>query len=182
LRHETADPDHYRHLHPREMSLENRMRSLYELKELGFEVGSGFMVGSPGQNSKTLAEDLFFLQSLDPHMIGIGPFVTHEDTPFKECQSGSVDQTIYLISILRIMFPKANIPATTSLQTLNPRGRDRAILAGANVFMPNLTPSIHRKDYALYNEKAAFHMEAGENLNTLKKYIADIGYEVVMDR
>ena len=182
LRHETCNEKLYRSLHPRSMSLSKRLQSLKDLKELHFQVGSGFMIGVPGQTPQHIVEDLRFLKALEPAMIGIGPYVSHHDTPFRNCPNGSVDQTIILISILRLMFPKANIPATTSLQTLAKDGRSRAILAGANVFMPNLTPAKYRKEYSLYDNKACFEMEAAENLIDLKREIEKIGNQVDMGR
>lgn len=182
LRHETINRDHYYYLHPREMSYDNRLECLDNLKKLKYQTGSGIMVGSPKQSLENIAEDLVYLKKLNPEMVGIGPFVSQKDSPFSNYENGDVDLTIFLIGILRLMFPRANIPATTSLQTLDSSGRERAIKAGANVFMPNLTPEKHREDYALYDNKACFKMEAAENLNDLKRLIADIGYELVMSR
>lgn len=182
LRHETRNKAHYRKLHPEEMDLDRRIQCLRNLKSLGYQTGTGIMVGSPYQSKETIIEDLLFIQDLQPEMVGIGPYVPHEDTPFGQEAPGSVDLTVFLIHILRLMLPNANIPATTSLNTLSHRGRDRAIDGGANVYMPNLTPAKNREDYSLYNNKACFKVEAGENLEDLKKLMADMGYEVVMSR
>lgn len=182
LRHETYDPEHYKKLHPKEMDRERRLACLNELKALGYQVGSGFMVGSPYQSTENLVEDFMFLQKLQPAMIGIGPYVRHHATPFRDFENGSVELTAMCIAILRLLFPTANIPSTTAMQTLAADGRNRGILAGANVFMPNLSPSRVRESYALYDNKAAFALEAAENLRDLKAQIAELGYEIVMSR
>ena len=182
LRHETYDPEHYKKLHPKEMDRDRRLACLYELKALGYQVGSGFMVGSPYQSTENLVEDFMFLQKLQPAMIGIGPYVRHHATPFCDFENGSVELTAMCIAILRLLFPTANIPSTTAMQTLAADGRNRGILAGANVFMPNLSPSRVRESYALYDNKAAFALEAAENLRDLKEQIAELGYEIVMSR
>ncbi len=182
LRHETYDPEHYKKLHPKEMDRERRLACLYELKALGYQVGSGFMVGSPYQSTENLVEDFMFLQKLQPAMIGIGPYVRHHATPFRDFENGSVELTAMCIAILRLLFPTANIPSTTAMQTLAADGRNRGILAGANVFMPNLSPPRVRESYALYDNKAAFALEAAENLRDLKAQIAELGYEIVMSR
>ena len=182
LRHETYDPTHYKKLHPKEMDRERRLACLNELKALGYQVGSGFMVGSPYQSTENLVEDFMFLQKLQPAMIGIGPYVRHHATPFRDFENGSVELTAMCIAILRLLFPTANIPSTTAMQTLAADGRNRGILAGANVFMPNLSPPRVRESYALYDNKAAFALEAAENLRDLKAQIAELGYEIVMSR
>ncbi|MDY3117977.1 MAG: [FeFe] hydrogenase H-cluster radical SAM maturase HydE [Peptoniphilus sp.] len=182
LRHETYDPEHYRKLHPKEMDQERRMQCLYDLKALGYQVGSGFMVGSPYQTLENLVDDFLFLQEFRPAMIGIGPYVRHHATPFRNFGNGSVELTAMCIAILRMLFPTANIPSTTAMQTLAKDGRNRGILAGANVFMPNLSPPRVRGKYALYDNKAAFALEAAENLRDLKEQIAALGYEIVMSR
>ena len=182
LRHETYDPEHYKKLHPKEMERNKRLACLYELKALGYQVGSGFMVGSPYQSTENLVEDFMFLQKLQPAMIGIGPYVRHHATPFRDFENGSVELTAMCIAILRLLFPAANIPSTTAMQTLAADGRNRGILAGANVFMPNLSPPRVRERYALYDNKAAFALEAAENLRDLKAQIAELGYEIVMSR
>lgn len=140
LRHETADSGLYRSLHPERMSLENRKQCLYNLKKLGYQVGAGFMVGPPGQTISHIAEDLVFLQELRPQMVGIGPFIPHHDTIYSGERAGSVEQTLYLLSIIRIMLPKVLLPATTALGTMDPLGREKGLAAGANVVMPNLSP------------------------------------------
>lgn len=182
LRHETYDPEHYKKLHPKEMDRERRLACLNELKALGYQVGSGFMVGSPYQSTENLVEDFMFLQKLQPAMIGIGPYVRHHATPFRDFENGSVELTTMCIATLRLLFPTANIPSTTAMQTLAADGRNRGILAGANVFMPNLSPPRVRESYALYDNKAAFALEAAENLRDLKAQIAELGYEIVMSR
>ncbi|WBW49222.1 [FeFe] hydrogenase H-cluster radical SAM maturase HydE [Peptoniphilus equinus] len=182
LRHETKNRDHYYQLHPETMSLENRLRALSDLKALGYQTGSGIMVGTPGQTYATLAEDLVYLHELQPEMVGIGPFIPAKHTPFENEPAGSVELTLFLLCVLRLMFPKANIPATTSLNTLSKTGRDDAITYACNVYMPNLTPPRHRKDYALYDDKACFKIEAAENLDDLKAIMKGLGREVVMDR
>ncbi|MCM1273232.1 MAG: [FeFe] hydrogenase H-cluster radical SAM maturase HydE [Clostridium sp.] len=182
LRHETADEMHYRQLHPSSMSLSNRKKCLYDLKALGYQVGAGFMVGSPKQTSENIASDLEFLNELKPHMIGIGPFIPHHATRFANEEQGSVELTLHLLTILRIMFPKVLLPATTALGTAKEDGRERGILAGANVVMPNLSPKQHRQDYALYNNKICTGDEAAECIEKLRQKFLDIGYEIVCDR
>ncbi len=179
LRHETADPVHYASLHPEEMTLEARKRCLYDLKELGFAVGAGFMVGSPHQTLDNLVSDLRFLQEFEPDMIGIGPFLPHKDTPFKNESKGSLKRCLNIISIVRLMLPYALIPSTTALATIAPDGRERGILAGANVVMPNLSPLSVREHYTLYNDKASMGSEAAEAKSELEKRMADIGYQIV---
>lgn len=182
LRHETANDIHYAKLHPEDMKLSERKKCLYNLKELGYQVGSGFMVGSPFQTFENLAEDLLFLKELQPQMIGIGPFIFHKDTPFKNEKSGSLYLTLKMISLLRLMFPKALIPSTTALSSISPKGRELGLKAGANVVMPNLSPQGVRAKYNLYDNKAYSGSEAAESLAILKKLVADAGYRVVEDR
>ena len=181
LRHETADSAHYSALHPAEMTLETRKRCLWDLKELGFAVGAGFMVGSPYQTLDNLVSDLRFLQELEPDMIGIGPFLPHNDTPFRNESKGSFERTLNLIAIVRLLFPYALIPSTTALATIAPDGRERGILAGANVVMPNLSPLRFREHYTLYNDKASSGSEAAEAKDELQRRISSIGYEIVTD-
>lgn len=150
LRHETANDDRYKRLHPETMSLDHRKQCLFDLKEIGYQVGTGIMVGSPFQTVEDLIEDIRFMQKLDPEMIGIGPYLTHPDTPFTEYQNGSLEGTLRLIAIFRLMFPYALIPATTALGTIHPSGRELGLKAGANVVMPNLSPTAFRKLYSLY--------------------------------
>ena len=182
LRHETADFDHYAKLHPANLSPENRQQCLFNLKKIGFQTGAGFMVGSPYQTNENIADDLLFLKKLDPEMIGIGPFIPHQDTPFKDMPAGGLDLTLYLLSIIRLMLPTVLLPATTALGTINPRGRELGILAGANVIMPNLSPVGVRKKYALYDNKICTGEEAAECMNCLKRRVESIGYEIVTDR
>lgn len=182
LRHETAEEEHYNRLHPKEMRLETRKECLFNLKKIGYQTGSGFMVGSPYQTTENLIMDLRFLQELSPHMIGIGPYITHKDTPFAEHQSGTLELTLRMISILRLMFPKALIPATTALGTINQRGREMGLLAGANVVMPNLSPVKSRKLYDLYDNKICTGEEAAECRVCLEKRVNSVGYEIVPDR
>ena len=182
LRHETFNPDHYRLLHPRELSGSYRQQCLFTLRELGFQVGSGFMVGSPGQISEHLAEDMLFLKKLNPHMVGIGPFVPHHDTPFAQEQAGSLELTLYLLGLLRLMLPKALLPATTALGALSENGQQLGILAGANVIMPNLSPLQNRALYSLYDNKPNTGTQAAENLEQLREKMEQIEYKIVTDR
>lgn len=182
LRHETADADHYGQLHPPELSLEQRMHCLRDLKEIGYQTGAGFMVGSPGQTVESLYQDLEFLHRLKPEMVGIGPFIPHSQTSFREEPAGNLEQTLFLLGIIRLLLPKALLPATTALGTIDPRGREKGMLAGANVVMPNLSPGEVRGKYLLYNNKICTGDEAAESLQHLKQSMAAIGYEVVVDR
>ena len=182
LRHETADEVHYQKLHPSQMSLAHRKECLRELKEIGYQTGCGFMVGSPGQTLDTLYEDLVFIKELQPEMVGIGPFVPHHETPLRNQPQGTVAETLYLISLLRILQPKLLLPATTALGTIDPRGREKGILAGANVVMPNLSPTGVRKQYELYDNKICTGDEAAECRDCLKNRMQSIGYELVVDR
>lgn len=182
LRHETYDEAHYRQLHPAEMSVKQRLQCLQELKDIGYQTGTGIMVGSPGQTVEHLIQDILFIEQLRPEMIGIGPFLPHQDTPFAQYPSGTVEQTILLLSIFRLMHPSALIPATTALATLAPDGRERGILAGANVVMPNLSPQEERKKYTLYNNKASLGAESAEGLAMLQKQLQAIGYEISTER
>lgn len=182
LRHETADHHHYAHLHPREMSFDHRMQCLNHLKAIGYQTGCGFMVGSPGQTSFHIAQDLKFIESFRPQMCGIGPFIPQKDTPFGHMPAGSVDLTIFLLSIIRLIHPPVLLPATTALGTLDPIGREKAILAGANVVMPNLSPPSVRKKYALYDNKLSDGAESAQCVAALRRRMADIGYQVVTQR
>ena len=182
LRHETATSEHYAKLHPQNLSLENRKRCLYDLKDIGFQTGSGFMVGSPYQTTENLANDMLFLHELQPHMVGIGPFICHKDTPFAAEKSGTLELTLFMLGLLRLMLPHALLPSTTALGTIAPDGREKGILAGGNVVMPNLSPLSVRKKYMLYDNKISTGDEAAESLNNLKKRMLSIGYEVVTDR
>ena len=179
LRHETASEPHYRSLHPDGMQLSNRKRCLYDLKEIGYQVGSGFMVGSPGQTTECIIQDLRFLQDLQPDMIGIGPYITHPDPPFAACPSGSVDLTLRLVAVLRLVFPYALLPATTALGTLHPLGRELGLKAGANVVMPNLSPVSVRKLYELYENKICTGEEAAQCRGCLERRVDSAGYQIV---
>lgn len=182
LRHEAATPELYQKLHPESLSLENRIQCLWNLKEIGYAVGTGFMVGAPYQTVENLVDDLLFIQKLDSQMVGIGPFVPHHDTKFKDYPSGTVELTTYLTSILRLMNPHLLLPATTALGTIDPRGREKGILAGANVVMPNLSPVAVRKDYSLYDNKICTGEEAAECAGCLGRRLASIDYELVFTR
>lgn len=182
LRHETATPQHYRRLHPPKMSCEERKKCLFDLKKIGFQTGAGFMVGSPWQTPENIAEDLLFLKELQPEMIGIGPFLPHHETPFAKMEKGSLELTLFLLGMLRLLFPKVLLPATTALETANPRGRELGILAGANVVMPNLSPADVRKKYLLYDNKACTGDEAAENYRAMQERMESIGYHVVVSR
>lgn len=182
LRHETADPAHYRSLHPEEMHFSHRIQCLYDLKALGYQVGAGFMVGSPGQKLEHMAKDLLFLQKLQPEMVGIGPFIPHHDTRYAKEQAGSVEMTLFLLSVIRILLPKVLLPATTALGTMDPVGREKGLLAGANVIMPNLSPEKNRKDYSLYDNKICTGEEAAQSIASLRKRVESVGCQVVTDR
>lgn len=182
LRHETADLQHYQLLHPPAMSLSNRKQCLFNLKDIGFQVGCGFMVGSPYQTTACLVEDLVFIHELQPHMIGIGPFIPHHHTPFAHDPAGSLDLTLFLLGLLRLMLPKVLLPATTALGTIHPEGREFGILAGANVVMPNLSPTEVRSKYLLYDNKVCTGDEAAEGLNDLQRRLQSIGYSITVDR
>lgn len=177
LRHETALDSHYRRLHPPKMSLENRKRCLYDLRDIGYQVGAGFMVGSPYQTYENLAADLLFLRDLKPQMVGIGPFVPHHDTVFADEKTGSVKLTLVMLAMLRLSLPTALLPATTALGTVDPLGREKGLKAGANVVMPNLSPVMHRRDYALYDNKICMGEEAAECLECLSGRIRAAGFE-----
>ena len=182
LRHETADKKHYQKLHPQSMSFENRMRCLQDLKDIGYQVGCGFMVGSPYQSSYTLAQDLKFIETFKPHMCGIGPFNPHHKSVFKEELAGSVEETCYLLSIIRLIHPSILLPSTTALSTLEKAGREKGILAGANVIMPNLSPFNVRKNYELYNHKSHDGKESAQYLENIKQDMLAIGYKIVVHR
>ncbi|WP_315117363.1 [FeFe] hydrogenase H-cluster radical SAM maturase HydE [uncultured Clostridium sp.] len=182
LRHETADEDHYSKLHPKELSLSNRKKCLYSLKEIGFQVGAGFMVGSPYQSSENLAEDLLFLKELNPHMVGIGPFIPQKDTEFNDQEEGSLEATIIMIALTRLLLPKALIPATTALGTIHPLGRERGLKAGANVVMPNLSPTSVRDKYLLYDNKICTGDEAAECRVCIQNRIESAGFKIDFSR
>lgn len=182
LRHETAIEEHYKLLHPAAMKLSKRKQCLFDLKEIGFQVGSGFMVGSPFQTTDNIVADLRFLQELQPEMIGIGPFIPHKETPFKDKQQGDLHKTLRLVAILRLLFPNSLIPSTTALGSIAENGRELGLQVGANVVMPNLSPSDVRKLYNLYNNKAFVGKEAVEGLSDLKNQVERLGYQIVHQR
>jgi len=182
LRHETANGEHYSKLHPKNLSNIPRKQCLYDLKNIGFQTGTGFMVGSPHQTIENLAEDMMFIAEFKPQMLGIGPFIPHKDTPFSEFPAGNVELTLFLLALSRLLLPKVLLPATTALGTLDPNGREKAVLAGANVVMPNLSPLHVREQYMLYNNKIATGLEAAEGVAKLAENMANIGYELAHER
>lgn len=182
LRHETAVPEHYARLHPSSMSYENRMQCLRDLKEIGYQTGCGFMVGSPYQTHEMLADDLLFIQEFKPHMVGIGPFISHKDTPFCDQENGTLEDTLLLLSILRLMQPSLLLPATTALGTIHPKGREQGILAGANVVMPNLSPTENRAKYSLYDNKICTGDESAQCIRCMDMRMDSIGYKIVVDK
>ena len=182
LRHETANQEHYKMLHPKELSLEKRKQCLWDLKEIGYQVGCGFMVGSPYQTMETLYEDLCFIKELQPHMVGIGPFIPQQDTPFAKESAGTLEMTLRLLAIIRLLEPHVLLPATTALGTIHESGRELGILAGANVVMPNLSPIAVREKYKLYDNKRCMGDESAEGDIFLQNRIKKIGYELVIDR
>ena len=182
LRHETYNSEHYSTLHPPSLSARNRQQCLWDLKEIGYQVGTGFMVGSPGQTPELLAEDMLFLKELNPHMVGIGPFIPHHATPFASEPSGTLELTLFLLGCIRLMLPKVLLPSTTALGTIHPKGRELGILAGANVVMPNLSPTNVRKDYLLYDNKICTGDESAQCRTCLEKRMESIGYHVVTSR
>ncbi len=182
LRHETANKEHYEKLHPDYQSFDRRINCLNDLQAIGYQVGCGFMVGSPFQTNIHIANDLKFIEKFNPDMCGIGPFIPHSATPFADYKQGSLEKTVYLLSIIRLINPSILLPATTALGTISPDGREKGILAGANVIMPNLSPVTERKKYELYNNKLCTDDEASENLEQLKKRIAETGYNIVTSR
>ena len=182
LRHETIDADHYRMLHPADLSIENRVRCLRDLREIGFQVGCGMMVGSPFQTIDNLLDDLFFMQKFQPHMIGIGPFIPHASTPFRDQKPGTLEDTLHLLAVIRLMNPRVLLPATTALGTIHPRGRELGILAGANVVMPNLSPTDVRGKYLLYDGKICTGDEAAECRRCMELRMEKIGYHVAVSR
>ena len=182
LRHETADEGHYRLLHPEDQTLQNRMRCLQDLKQIGYQTGCGIMVGSPGQTPATLARDMVFMQEFCPEMIGVGPFLPHQDTPFRGEPAGSVELTLFILALCRLMLPDVLLPATTALGTAQSDGRIRGVLAGCNVVMPNLSPAAVREKYMLYDNKAGTGLTAAEGVALLRRQMESIGYEVAIGR
>jgi biotin synthase len=182
LRHETASKEHYGKMHPPDQTFENRMRCLRDLKDIGYQTGAGMMVGAPYQTVETLTDDMLFLGSFRPEMIGMGPFIPHHGTPFRDFPAGSTTDTLMLLSLCRIMLPDVLLPATTALGTLSGDGRKLGVLAGANVIMPNLSPVADRKKYMLYDNKAITGDDAAESLSVLQKHLDEIGYHLVVSR
>lgn len=182
LRHETYDSNHYERLHPSGLTASHRQQCLAWLKEIGYQVGTGFMVGSPYQTTENLADDMLYLKELNPQMVGIGPFIPHHDTPFAKEAPGTLELTLFMLGLIRLMLPKVLLPSTTALGTIDPNGRERGILAGANVVMPNLSPTDVRKDYALYDDKICTGDEAAECRKCLDRRIRSIGYRVTTAR
>lgn len=182
LRHETYDPQHYGKLHPETLTAGHRQQCLRNLREIGYQVGTGFMVGSPWQTPENLADDMLFLKELNPQMVGIGPFIPHHDTPFADQPAGTLELTLFMLGLIRLMLPKVLLPSTTALGTIAPDGREKGILSGANVVMPNLSPTDVRKDYLLYDNKICTGDEAAECRNCLERRMNSIGYNVVVAR
>lgn len=182
LRHETATKEHYEKLHPPGLSFEHRIQCLYWLKEIGYQTGAGFMVGSPYQTAGHLANDLLFLKELMPHMVGIGPFIAQKDSPFANCPNGTLEETLLLLALVRLTLPHVLLPATTALGTIHPKGRELGILAGANVVMPNLSPAEVREKYQLYDNKICTGEESAQCLNCLSERVSSIGYQLVSKR
>lgn len=182
LRHETFNANHYSRLHPPSLSAASRQKCLWDLKDIGYQTGTGFMVGSPYQTPQDLAEDMLFIRELNPQMVGIGPFIPHHDTPFSNEAAGTLELTLFMLGLLRLMLPKVLLPSTTALGTIDPKGRELGILAGANVVMPNLSPTGVRKDYALYDNKICTGDEAAECRQCLERRMESIGYRVVTAR
>lgn len=176
LRHETATNEHYKKLHPKNLNLNNRIKCLENLKEIGYQVGAGFMVNSPYQTNENLVQDLIFLKKLNPHMIGIGPFIPHHDTIFKDESAGTLEKAIIMLALTRLLLPQALIPSTTSLATINPNGREAGFYAGANVIMPNLSPKKVRDKYLLYDNKVSSGDEAAEYKNFMEEKINKAGF------
>lgn len=176
LRHESATDSHYARLHPKEMKFISRKQCLYDLKEIGFQVGAGFMVGSPYQTIDNLVNDLLFLKELEPHMVGIGPFIPHKDTGFAGKEAGGLEATILMIALTRLLLPKSLLPATTALATINPMGREKALNSGANVVMPNLSPGEVRNSYSLYDNKRSTGDESASHMEDIRIRIKDAGY------
>jgi len=182
LRHETADASHYARLHPKEQTLEQRMNCLRELKAIGYQTGTGFMVGSPFQTTDCIVKDFRFIQELQPQMVGLGPFIPHHDTPFAAHPAGTAQRTLICLAIIRLLLPRVLLPATTALGTIDGDGREKGMNAGCNVVMPNLSPKDCRAKYLLYDDKIATGDEAAESLNSLRRRMAAAGYEIVTDR
>lgn len=182
LRHETANKELYEKLHPSFMSFDNRMQCLRDLKDIGYQVGAGMMIGAPYQTLRNLAEDLVFLGEFKPHMVGTGPFIPHKDTDFRNEKTGTLEMVLLCLSLVRIMLPNVLLPATTALGTINPIGREKGVLAGANVIMPNLSPTEVRKNYLLYDNKICVNDVSSQCKNCINARMVKIGYEVEVSR
>ncbi len=182
LRHEAANKELYEKIHPSFQKYENRFRCLNDLKEIGYQVGAGMMIGVPYQTNRNIAEDLYFIQEFKPHMVGIGPFIPHKDTPYKEEKAGSIELSLLCLSLVRLMLPNVLLPSTTALGSLEGNGRQEGVLHGCNVVMPNLSPMSVRKKYLLYDNKAGVDLDAKASIDTLRKQMEEIGYEVVVNR
>ncbi|HIZ74309.1 MAG TPA: [FeFe] hydrogenase H-cluster radical SAM maturase HydE [Candidatus Mediterraneibacter stercoravium] len=182
LRHETYDASHYARLHPESLSARHRRKCLLDLKEIGYQTGTGFMVGSPYQTAENLADDMLFIKKLNPQMVGIGPFIPHHDTPFADQPAGTLELTLFMLGLIRLLLPKVLLPATTALGTIAEDGREKGILAGANVVMPNLSPEQVRKNYMLYDNKLCTGDEAAESLKKLDARFRHIGYHIAVSR
>ena len=182
LRHETSTKEHYEKLHPEKLTLDNRMECLWNLKEIGYQVGCGIMVGSPYQTIENIANDMLFMKKFQPNMVGIGPFIPHKDTPFKDEKAGSYGLTLFLLSLVRLMLPNVLLPATTALGTIKEGGREEGILAGANVVMPNLSPKLVRNKYMLYNNKLNTGAESAQHIEKLRQTLNNIGYDIQISR
>ena len=182
LRHETADKAHYESLHPEEMSYDNRIRCLLDLRRIGYQIGCGMMVGSPGQKPEHLLKDLRFIQMFTPEMVGIGPFVPHHDTRYANCEPGTAELTVRLLSLIRLLNPMVLLPATTALGTVDAFGREKGLAAGANVVMPNLSPTDVRDKYLLYDNKICTGDEAAECVRCLSLRVSKAGYQIVTSR
>ena len=176
LRHESATKEHYCKLHPESMSFDNRMRCLENLKALGFQTGCGIMTGSPFQTAENLVKDLIFMHNFNPQMVGVGPFIPCDNTPFEECKQGNPDDTIMMIALTRLLLPKALIPATTALSSTEKDGRIRGLNAGCNVVMINISPREDRSKYNLYNNKSVTAFDDAESISVIKKEIENAGF------
>lgn len=182
LRHETANKELYEKLHPSYQKFEVRMQCLRDLKDIGFQVGTGMMIGAPFQTHRNLAEDLVFLGEFKPHMVGTGPFIPHKDTDFRNEKAGTLEMVLLCLSLVRIMLPNVLLPATTALGSINPLGREKGVLAGANVIMPNLSPTEVRKNYLLYDNKICVNDASSQCKNCINARMIKIGYEVEVSR
>lgn len=178
LRHEAANEALYESLHPKGRGLQHRLSCLEALKRCGYQTGMGMMIGVKGQTIEHLVEDLLLIRKMQPEMVGIGPFLPHHATPLGNEPAGDLQLTLATIAIVRLMLPHALIPSTTALATLTPRGRLEGILSGANVVMPNLSPSDVRAKYAIYENKASWGKEAAEGLAALESELQSIGYHI----